>query len=225
MNLCPIIDFKCCCKKNIPHTETHTRAHTQHKATDVMDTDIATHTDTPTNTNTYIKIATHVDTKTLNTNDISLHEPTRFSMNYTSDSASDSASDSIPDSENINIDNNNICIEKYKTNYGNFYICTHVYNEDIDDKQNKTIIFDHYRKENYKLPIKGWFHKCLWCSCITGNSMFYTRHNNIRIYIHICGNCVYLFNQNEKNIDSMLKKDLENVLKNIDKKFVDIINN
>ena len=55
--------------------------------------------------------------------------------------------------------------------------------------------------------------------------MFYTRHNNIRIYIHICGNCVYLFNQNEKNIDSILKKDLENVLKNIDKKFVDIINN
>ena len=140
MNLCPIIDFKCCCKKNIPHTETHTRAHTQHKATDVMDTDIATHTDTPTNTNTYIKIATHVDTKTLHTNDISLHEPISFSMNYTSDSASDS----ILDSENINIDNNNICIEKYKTNYGNFYICTHVYNEDIDDKQNKTIIFYHY---------------------------------------------------------------------------------
>lgn len=123
----------------------------------------------------------------------------------------------------LDIHNNDLSqytIKKYKTNYEQYFITYFYCNHETLQKKKIVIIFDHYGQENIKLPIKGWFHKCLYCMAITGNTFFINqkKYTDTDVYIHLCRNCTYRIHSKNLNIHKDLLLDINKVLDNWDKK-------
>ena len=127
----------------------------------------------------------------------------------------------IQKSYNFNFKNSTV--KKYKVNYGQYFITEISYSEQSIHKK-KIVIFDHYGQDTFKIPVKGWLHKCLDCGAITGNSMFYAqdKYKDIDIYIQLCGKCIYIMQNKIKDLPKYIPKyiviDINKVLDILDKK-------
>ena len=190
MKVCPIINLECCCcKKNVE---------------DIHDAI----------TPVYKKSKDKSKNKI---NNESLREPISLSMDSTTESSIDYLNQS-PIHNKIAISTDHLQIKKYKSDYDNFYTCEYVYNNVTTHLNNKTIIFDHYRQDDNKLPIKGWFHRCLHCNTITGNSEYYGNYQKYTIYIQSCRQCVYRHIHMNKKKSIYVTKDIQNVLQDMNHK-------
>ena len=188
MNICPIIDLECCCKKNVEKTHDNTPIYKLSRDKKERD-------------------------KPSTQKQQTINEPISLSMNSSTDSLSES-----PIHTKIEISTDHLQIKKYKINYNEFYTCDYIYNNDTTHLKNKTIIFDHYGQDGHKLPIRGWLHRCLHCATITGNSTYYGTHNESNIYIQLCGNCIYRYRKTNNKLTKSLQEDIQNVIEAMDYK-------
>jgi hypothetical protein len=199
MNICPIVDFKCCCKKNVD-THDNTPVYKLSKDKKIKKRHLRGH---------------QTQNKQTTQKQLTINEPISLSMDSSTESLSES-----PIHTKISISTDHLEIKKYKINYNEFYTCDYIYNNDNDtiNLKNKTIIFDHYRQDGHKLPIKGWLHRCLHCATITGNSTYYGMYNESNIYIQLCGNCIYRYRKTNNKLTKSLHIDIQNVIEDMDYK-------
>lgn len=199
MNICPIVDFKCCCKKNVD-THDNTPVYKLSKDKKIKKRHLRGH---------------QTQNKQTTQKQLTINEPISISMDSSTESLSES-----PIHTTISISTDHLEIKKYKINYNEFYTCDYIYNNDNDtiNLKNKTIIFDHYRQDGHKLPIKGWLHRCLHCATITGNSTYYGTYNKSNIYIQLCGNCIYRYRKTNNKLTKSLHIDIQNVIEDMDYK-------
>mgnify|MGYP003691580519 FL=1 len=199
MNICPIVDFKCCCKKNVD-THDNTPVYKLSKDKKIKKRHLRGH---------------QTQNKQTTQKQLTINEPISLSMDSSTESLSES-----PIHTKISISTDHLEIKKYKINYNEFYTCDYIYNNDNDtiNLKNKTIIFDHYRQDGHKLPIKGWLHRCLHCATITGNSTYYGTYNESNIYIQLCGNCIYRYRKTNNKLTKSLQEDIQNVIEDMDYK-------
>ena len=197
MNICPIVDFKSCCKKNVD-THDNTPVYKLSKDKKIKKIHLRGH---------------QTQNKQTTQKQLTINEPISLSMDSSTESLSES-----PIHTKISISTDHLEIKKYKINYNEFYTCDYIYNNDTTNLKNKTIIFDHYRQDGHKLPIKGWLHRCLHCATITGNSTYYGTYNESNIYIQLCGNCIYRYRKTNNKLTKSLHIDIQNVIEDMDYK-------
>jgi len=112
------------------------------------------------------------------------------------------------------VNTSNYTFKKYKCTHKEYYVNYYI-DTTSSNTIKKIIIFGHYRNEDIKLPLSGWFHRCLYCNAITGRDMFYIKYNYIDIYIHYCNKCSYNIKKNSKTILPELETDIKAVVHEI----------